>query len=310
MKSFREIQEASIHTNNLTQGTSLKAIGEAKKDEGEYDFEGDMAMSQLRSIIRNSQMLHDKLKPNTNLPEWVQSKITLAEDYIVTAAQYMESEMDEEIKKGDVVYPKIGPHSGHPHRVIHSFGDGRHNISPMLLPPKKIKYRLGAASAHEKDLSTKNPHIHHEEVEVEEAYSDPYAAKKAAEMKKVHSSVMADAKKELETSKKTKFAKNFMKLKKEEVSKENKKEETPKVKYKKARSQERFDARFKEMDHNYPYRADESFQVDEVITKSTPTGDVIHDFVHSENPKFAGKSKKERIRMALGAKYAMMRGKK
>jgi hypothetical protein len=36
------------------------------------------------------------LKPNTNLPEWVQSKITLAEDYIVTAANYMEGELSEE----------------------------------------------------------------------------------------------------------------------------------------------------------------------------------------------------------------------
>jgi hypothetical protein len=93
----------------------------------------------------------------------------------------------------------------------------------------------------------------------------------------------------------------------EDVSKENKKEETPKVKYKKAKSQERFDSRFKEVDSNYPYRADESFQIDEVITKSTPTSEVIDDFVNSKNPKFAGKSKKERIRMALGAKYAMMR---
>jgi hypothetical protein len=35
-----------------------------------------------------------------------------------------------------------------------------------------------------------------------------------------------------------------------------KKEETPKKKYKKMRSQERFDARFKEVDTNYPYRSD------------------------------------------------------
>lgn len=48
-------------------------------------------------------------------------------------------------------------------------------------------------------------------------------------------------------------------------------------------------------------------QIDEVITKSTPTDEVVSDFVHSKNPKFAGKSKKERIRMALGAKYAMMK---
>ena len=41
------------------------------------------------------------------------------------------------------------------------------------------------------------------------------------------------------------------------------------------------------------------------ITKDTPTSDIIHDFVHSKNPKFKGKSKKERIRMALGASYGM-----
>lgn len=45
-------------------------------------------------------------------------------------------------------------------------------------------------------------------------------------------------------------------------------------------------------------------QVDEVLTKSTTAGETIHDFVHSKNPKFAGKSKEERKRMALGAYYA------
>lgn len=43
----------------------------------------------------------------------------------------------------------------------------------------------------------------------------------------------------------------------------------------------------------------------EVLTKKTKTGEVISDFVHSDNPKFAGKSKKERIKMALGAYYGM-----
>jgi len=35
------------------------------------------------------------LKDDTNLPEWVQGKITLAEDYVVTAAQYMNSKSKE-----------------------------------------------------------------------------------------------------------------------------------------------------------------------------------------------------------------------
>jgi len=43
----------------------------------------------------------------------------------------------------------------------------------------------------------------------------------------------------------------------------------------------------------------------EVLSKSTTAGETISDFVHSKNPKFAGKSTKERQRMALGAYYGM-----
>ncbi len=45
----------------------------------------------------------------------------------------------------------------------------------------------------------------------------------------------------------------------------------------------------------------------EKLKASDPTGKWISDFVHSDNPKFAGKSKKERIRMALGASYGAKR---
>ena len=69
----------------------------ANKEKQEYDYEGDMAMSQLKSIIANAQRMHDMLKVDTNLPEWVQSKITLAEDYISTASNYMQGEMKEDV---------------------------------------------------------------------------------------------------------------------------------------------------------------------------------------------------------------------
>ena len=74
-----------------------RAMQEAK-EKSEYDYEGDMARGQLQSIINNAQRVHDMLKDNDNLPEWVQSKITLAEDYISTVANYMMSEIDEEVK--------------------------------------------------------------------------------------------------------------------------------------------------------------------------------------------------------------------
>jgi len=77
----------------------VENISEAKDDAREYDYEGDMAMSQLKSIITNAQRLHDMLEENTNLPEWVQSKITLAEDYVLTAANYCEGNLDEEVEQ-------------------------------------------------------------------------------------------------------------------------------------------------------------------------------------------------------------------
>ena len=71
------------------------------KDSQEYDYEGDMAKSDLRSIIHNAKTLHDMLDDDTNLAEWCQSKITLAEDYISTVTNYMRSEMNEEVEQID-----------------------------------------------------------------------------------------------------------------------------------------------------------------------------------------------------------------
>ena len=48
------------------------------------------------------------LDDDTNLAEWCQSKITLAEDYISTVTNYMRSEMNEEVKKNE--YHIAGKH--------------------------------------------------------------------------------------------------------------------------------------------------------------------------------------------------------
>jgi hypothetical protein len=60
-------------------------------DRGEYDREGDMAKEQLHTINSAAKELHSILSDNENLPEWVQSKITKAMDYIDTARDYMKS---------------------------------------------------------------------------------------------------------------------------------------------------------------------------------------------------------------------------
>jgi hypothetical protein len=45
-------------------------------------------------------------------------------------------------------------------------------------------------------------------------------------------------------------------------------------------------------------------EMNEVLSKDASAGDWIHDFIHSDNPKFAGKSKEKRQKMALAAYYA------
>ena len=86
-----------IRPNMKTVSDVFKSIRQEAKDPGEYDQEGDMAMTQLRSIIYHAQELHDQLDKNDNLPEWVQSKITLAQDYMQTACDYMYSQKNEEV---------------------------------------------------------------------------------------------------------------------------------------------------------------------------------------------------------------------
>jgi hypothetical protein len=83
-----------------SKGGGWKTVSEAK-EKTEYDYEGDMARGQLQSIINNAQRVHDMLEDNDNLPEWVQSKITLAEDYISTVSNYLMSEVDESVEEID-----------------------------------------------------------------------------------------------------------------------------------------------------------------------------------------------------------------
>jgi len=304
-KPFKTLRGGKIklHPEDLSGAVAQVAVGEEHvheaKDKGEYDYEGAMAMTQLRIIVKNAQELMNDLTPEQNLPEWVQSKITLAEDYITTAYNYVCNSVDEAAKwrsnpkAYDIHHDDFGERSdytGREHETYkkskadtdYTYGSLQTRPKPQIATKGPGKGKITKTSAERLKSRIKLRHesvTHPDEKEdkilikkivkkmlkVKEAYSDPYAAKKAAEIKKAHADTMADAKKEYDASKKKKFDKNFMKMKKEEIS------------------------------------------LDEVITKKTPTGEVISDFVHSKNAKFAGKSKKERIRMALGAKYAMMK---
>ena len=59
------------------------------EDHDDTDLEGQMAMSQLMSISRRAQRIAEMIKPDTQLDAWVQSKLTMAEDYVTTVYDYL-----------------------------------------------------------------------------------------------------------------------------------------------------------------------------------------------------------------------------
>ena len=60
----------------------------------EEDEEVRMGHSQIEAIVRNAQTIHKILKTlpaDANLEAWAQSKLTLADDYLVSVADFMRS---------------------------------------------------------------------------------------------------------------------------------------------------------------------------------------------------------------------------
>jgi hypothetical protein len=78
----------------------------------EIDDEGGMIMSQLDTIENAVTRLRSVVQdPKMQLPGWVQSKVTLAADYIDTAADYMSSKNEEYVAEGAAWTKKSGKNS-------------------------------------------------------------------------------------------------------------------------------------------------------------------------------------------------------
>jgi len=70
-------------------------------DPKEYDYEGDMAKSQLVTMMDAAEELHDMLDDTENLPEWAQNKISKATDYIDSVRDYMIAAKSDDIEDDD-----------------------------------------------------------------------------------------------------------------------------------------------------------------------------------------------------------------
>ena len=79
-----------------------------KKHMDHVDEEGGMAKSQLYNLAKYAIMLHDSLEDETQLEAWVQSKITIATEYMGKVKHYLEYEMGLQMEEPDMDadYPK------------------------------------------------------------------------------------------------------------------------------------------------------------------------------------------------------------
>lgn len=77
-------------------------------DSREYNDEAGMSHGSLHTIQRAAEGLMNVINDGDNLPEWCQEKISLAEDYLVTVWDYIQSEKaqgnDPEIDESGLQY--------------------------------------------------------------------------------------------------------------------------------------------------------------------------------------------------------------
>ena len=84
------------HKKNLD---TLDAIKE--NFDAEYDDEAGMSHNSLHTMMRAVEGLEKIINNGDNLPEWCQEKLSIAEDYLVTVWDYLQSEHGVTEGKGD-----------------------------------------------------------------------------------------------------------------------------------------------------------------------------------------------------------------
>jgi hypothetical protein len=122
-----------------------------KKNVMDYE-EPHMTKNQLRSLIYHTNDLLKMLSDDPELPEWVEAKITLAQDYILSVTNFMRNELNEEVldEKSAAWQRKEGknPEGGLNKKGIASYrreNPGSKLSMAVTTPPSKLKKGSKAA---------------------------------------------------------------------------------------------------------------------------------------------------------------------
>ena len=124
-KAFKEMRSKYSKREPMKK---VKPMGEAKDPE-EYDKEGDMAKTQLKTMIDAAQELHDQLSDDENMPEWVQNKITKATDYIDSVRDYMKNNDDVNEETTEAV--EIEELTAAEKKLVNQMYDKKGNLTPL-----------------------------------------------------------------------------------------------------------------------------------------------------------------------------------
>jgi len=101
-------QSGDAHGSMKTKVPHHTMMSESKEKSYDPDH-GEMVKQQLASIIDHAEKLHDMIEAegeNVEIPDWVHSKITLAQDYVETVHDFMEFASEDELKESWVLRQK------------------------------------------------------------------------------------------------------------------------------------------------------------------------------------------------------------
>jgi hypothetical protein len=106
-KKLNDLERRALEKAKQTKLPAKKTMGE-DYDKDEYDEEGEMAKSFLRTIEDAAEELQSILSDDENLPEWVQKKITLAKEYVDTARDYLAANRPEDTMDESALQAYLG----------------------------------------------------------------------------------------------------------------------------------------------------------------------------------------------------------
>tara|TARA_B100000768_G_C11258789_1_gene367741 strand:- start:1558 stop:1869 length:312 start_codon:yes stop_codon:yes gene_type:complete len=92
-KSKKKIHKLKRKTKKSKKNKTGRQFDYKKK--GILSYEGKNARKDLKNIYLKSYLLEKKLRNDDDLPEWVQKKISLADNYMESVYKYMNFKIKE-----------------------------------------------------------------------------------------------------------------------------------------------------------------------------------------------------------------------